>query len=114
MGKVYILQDMKGHDYSSAEEYGELVFATDRDLNSRFPIMGTPANRHVIETLFQVLRQFRDGDFLVVAGNPVTLALALQYLSVDRGLNVILLKWDNREMVYNMIEYPGGVFNEIR
>jgi hypothetical protein len=38
MSKVYILQDMKHHDYSKVEAFGNPVFVGHDDINSRFPI----------------------------------------------------------------------------
>ena len=112
MKRVYILQDMKNHDYSVVEEYGQPVFVGDKDINSRFQIMGTPHNRQVIRNMFQVLKQFEDGDYVVVSGNPVMVSLALHYLVVMRELQVKLLKWDNRAMEYCVLDYPGVIFND--
>lgn len=111
MNKVYILQEMGNHDYSGVEEYGEPLFVGRRDINSRFPIMGTPGNRAVVMNLFNKLYNFTDDDFIVISGNPIMVALALHYLVSIRKVRVRILKWNNREFKYTPLDYPGIVFD---
>lgn len=113
MSQVFVLQEMQGHDYSAAESYGKLVFIGTRDINSRFPIMGTPGNKEVVLNMFATLNGFEDDDYVVISGNPVIVSLALHYLITIRNMIVRLLKWDNRALGYCVLEYPGidfGVF----
>lgn len=99
---------MQGHDYSAAEHYGELVFIGTKDINSRFPIIGTPGNREVIKNMFAILNLFEDGDYIVISGNPVIVSLALHFLIVIRNNSKVrLLKWDNRALGYCVLDYPG-------
>lgn len=111
--RVYVLQDMQGHDYSPAEVFGQLVFVSSDDINSRLSIVGTPANRLVVARLFAVLREFREGDFLVVDGNPILIAIALQFLVTVKNVGVKLLKWDNRAHDYRVTFYSANIFELI-
>lgn len=112
MKNVFVIQDMPNHDYSSAEVYGSLVFINKNDINTKFQLFGTPNNRAMMASMIDALSHFQSEDYLVLAGNPIMFAVALQYL-VGKGVDVNVLKWNNRTMEYEVISYPCNVLDQI-
>lgn len=111
--KIFILQDMPNHDYSTAEKFGQLVFVGDKDLNSRFGITQTPSNQSVVANMVEVLSSYVDGDAVVVDGNPIMVAAAIHFVVSELQLNAHLLKWDNRQYGYAETVYPTNMFDNL-
>lgn len=112
MNKVYIIQDMPRHDYSGAEMFGQLVFIGTEDINSRFGVLATPSNRKVLYNVAKVLKDFQEGDVLLLDGNPLLFAAALSWI-VDKGFDIPVLKWDNRSRDYVVTLYPHNLVQEM-
>lgn len=105
---------MPGHDYSNAEKFGSLVFIGREDLNSRFGLLATPGNREVLRKMALALDHFEAGDYLLLDGNPVLFAAAVNYLTTERNQDVNILKWDNREYDYQTILYQNLFYVDMR
>lgn len=103
MSNVYVVQDQriwKGKDFvskfdfSSAEEYGDLVMLLDSSDNQTEP-------ERVIEKLNFVLTDYTDDDYLLLVGNPCligwTTAIAGRY-SPNGVVN--MLQWSGRDRKY--------------
>lgn len=110
--KIFILQDMPNHDYSPAGEFGDLVFVGDADLNSRFGIVETPGNISTVRSIVDVLTSYVEGDAIVVDGNPIMVAAAIQFVTNELMLDANLLKWDNRRYAYIETAYPVQLFDQ--
>jgi hypothetical protein len=92
-------------DLKTAEKYGDLCIVlpgADRP----------PCGADALPTLRQAFRDFRDTDFLVIAGDldlyTWAAALALQ----ATGGKINLLKWDNRGRSYDVVKAPDGLWAE--
>ena len=109
MSKVFVIQDMPRHDYSQAESFGDLVFIGKEDINSRFGLAATPANRRVLKSIVNALLKFNELDYLIIDGNPILITFAIHYLTHYCEINVNLLKWDNRSHQYIETLYPHDV-----
>lgn len=114
MSKVYVIQDMTRHDYSKAEEFGDVVFIGNKDINSRFGILSTPSNRQVLANMRDALTYFKDEDYLLCDGNPILFTIAVMMLQPRLSFTPThILKWDNREHMYNVVDIPWDIVDDL-
>lgn len=100
MAKVFVTQENPKLNYAPAEEYGDIVFLTKDDLN---PIKNSLHNQALIKQVESRLSSFNpDEDFIVISGSPMVAALVFMLI---RGASkkVNILKWSNRDHVYQNI-----------
>jgi hypothetical protein len=96
--RVYVVQELQ-HDYSKAEQFGELIFLSSREITPT--AMGvSPANRAIIDDIKRNLHDYMPGkDYLLLAGSPIAIAWTI-YLAFQRGKQHLALKWDNQGREY--------------
>lgn len=88
-------------DLSPAREHG--------DLRVIFPGLGKPppTGEWFIESLTAALLNFKQGDFLLIAGNMEHVAWATVVVFKITGALPSFLKWDNRAGRYELIRSPN-------
>lgn len=97
MPKVFITQENPNLNYLPAEAFGEIVFMTRGDLS---PVRNSLNNEALIEELRGKVREFNAReDFIVISGSPVVAAVTFMLLR-DRADTVNVLRWSNRDRVY--------------
>ncbi len=85
MRKVYVVSPSY-HDYSSAEEYGELIYLSEQTLNK----FATTSMMRLFES---GLENSSPEDYILIAGAPVMTILASSVFAVKHGrLNLLLFK----------------------
>jgi len=111
--KVFITQESRSSDYSSANEYGEVHFITGFEFS---PHENSARNSDILDDLkktFDVF-DFRK-DFLCLAGHPITCGLVMcraLKIAEKGGIDKInFLIWDGRNKKYN--RYNLDIFNRL-
>jgi hypothetical protein len=96
--RIFVVQEMPNHDISSAMKYGsvEILLAS----NTQIAFSTAPT----IRRLRRKLRDYTDGDYLLLTGDPVAIGLACAIASFNNGGRYTALKWDRRERMYIPIE----------
>lgn len=94
---VYVTQELKGRDLSSALVFGELQIVVPANVEV------TPENMpEVMQTVFSVMAPFDcQKDYLLLSGDPVVMGLVWQVAAEDayeKSLRV--LRWDRIESRY--------------
>lgn len=88
------------YDMSSAEAYGPLVYLLSP---TAAPFNSGP----IIEELREKLREYRDGDHLLLIGNPaLILAVGAIAASYNNG-RVSVLQWSGKDQKYIDIQLDG-------
>lgn len=108
--RVFITQENSQLNYGHAEEYGEIVFLTAKEVS---PVPGSIINADIMAELESKLADFDfDHDFIAPSGSPVVCGMAflvlgkrieLEGLHVSRGGKLCVLRWSNRDRVYQPI-----------
>ena len=96
---VYVVEkpsDKK--NISSALEYGEFEFILDDRSNMMYSPVPT------VNRIRKKLQHFNDDDYLLLIGDPVAIGVCMHYALLSNRSKVKLLKWDNRDYKYNIIE----------
>ena len=57
-----------------------------------------------ISRIRKKLQDFSDKDYLLLIGDPVAIGVCMHYALLNNRSKVKLLKWDNRDYKYNIIE----------
>lgn len=97
MSKVYITQATP-HDLTPAMRYGQPVLLLKQAKDQTF------APQPVLRHLKNELKDFCDDDYLLLVGDPIAMALAVNVAAqMNRG-RVKLLKWSKRHEGYFPIE----------
>lgn len=101
MSTVYIANTSRSFDFSSAEQYGQLV-----------PVSSGTANIHNpqsdLEAMRRTLAAFSAEDYLLLAGNAISnvvAVLALLFLLPEEVPIVRLLFWDAKHDAYKAQRY---------
>lgn len=106
MAKVFVTQETP-HNFSKAEQYGAIEFLTRDDLNNT---KGSLHNEKLVTEITRKLKGFDESiDWIVIAGSPYVTALVFMLLG-RMGLRYVnVLRWDNRDFIYQpmMIEMRG-------
>ena len=95
---VYIVQDKQGINFTPAKKHGELHFLLPP---------GTLFTDSTVTkaSLMKSLRTFGDADFLVMTGDPEAMAMAYTTAMLLNDGRIRILKWDNQEHTYNIIQH---------
>ena len=91
MAKVYVVNNAN-HDYSKAEQYGELVYIT----KGRVPIFKTSTVRAMLE---EGLVDFTEDDYLLLAG-PAILSVMASVVLFNKFETVKFLVFDAKQQDY--------------
>lgn len=94
MPSVYIVQEMPNHNLAPAMHFGEMKVL----LASKEQITFGP--EHAIRRLRHKLRTYRDGDYLLLTGDPVAIGLTCAIAAFYNSGRYTALKWDRREHLY--------------
>lgn len=108
MGRVFIV-NKAGHDFSSAEKYGELVPVTTGNINIARP------DRDLFN-ITQILNNFKEkDDYLLLSGNVMANAMCVAVLAFSQVSPLQLLVYDAKSMEYhNHNLYLDHVKKEVR
>jgi len=94
MNKVYVVQEMPNHDIASAMRFGEMDVLLPSNTQIAFSTVPT------VRRLRRTPREFNDGDFLLLTGDPVAIGLACSIAAFYNSGRFTALKWDRRERMY--------------
>lgn len=94
MSKVYIVQEMPNHDIAAAMKFGEMSVLLPSNTQIAFSTVPT------VRTLRRKLREYKDGDYLLLTGDPVAIGLACSIAAFYNAGRYTALKWDRRERLY--------------
>ena len=94
MTTVYIVQEMSNHDISPAMRFGEMKVLLPSNTQIAFSTVPT------VRLLRRKLRDYKDGDFLLLTGDPVAIGLACSIAAFYNSGRYTALKWDRRERLY--------------
>lgn len=97
MNKVYITQKTN-HDLTAAARYGTPTFLLESSHDQTF------APQPVLRELNNKLRNFTDNDYILLVGDPVAMALAVNAAAMANQGRVKLLKWSKYHNGYFPIE----------
>ena len=94
MAKVFIVQEMPNHDIAPAMKFGDMSVLLPSNTQIAFSTVPT------VRTLRRKLREYKDGDFLLLTGDPVAIGLACSIAAFYNSGRFTALKWDRRERMY--------------
>ena len=94
MAKVFIVQEMPNHDIAPAMKYGDTVVLLGPNTQIAFSTVPT------VRMLRRKLREYKDGDYLLLTGDPVAIGLACSIAAFYNAGRYTALKWDRRERLY--------------
>ena len=113
---VYVIQEIPGTQTGNpkinimgASKYGELKFL----LPEFSQIIFSPGP--LVYKLRQGLKNFKEGDYLLLTGDPAIIGVACSIVSDITGGKYNLLKWDKQERKYYPISinlYEKGEIDE--
>lgn len=101
---VYVVQVDNTKDLSDAKKYGSLR-----------AVFGNPKKPYntgaMISSARRVLRNWKDGDYLLMIGDPTLCAVCMSIITEDAGI-VNVLSWDRNTFQYLPLEwdFDQGVF----
>ena len=85
---VYIVQELRGRNFADATSFGDCEILLPADQQTTYSTLPT------IRKLNQKLARFCDDDYLLLAGDPVAIALAAAIAARFNNSKVKMLKWD--------------------
>lgn len=94
MANVYIVQEMPNHDLAPAMRYGEMKVLLPSNTQIAFSTVPT------VRLLRRKLRDYKDGDYLLLTGDPVAIGLTCAIAAFYNAGRYTALKWDRRERMY--------------
>ena len=101
--KVYIIQKvlrkhtdgtLRGLDFSQAERFGQIIYLFD----SQKQVVMSP--QPTIRKIKQILKDFKDTDYLVLVGDPALIGLTCSVVSTISNGRYNMLKYDRLERDY--------------
>lgn len=98
---VFVTQEVPNLNYSAAESYGDVAFLTHRDFS---PMAQSLNNVALMGQLKAGLVAFDPAtDYVVLSGSPVVMAAVILILG-SRGFKTVpILRWSNRDSIYQPI-----------
>lgn len=102
---VYVTQENQTFDFTQAEDFGEVVFLTAKELSS---MPNSLMNANVVSEVWDNLWSFdSEQDFLLPVGSPLVSGLAFFLLGRNTtARNIKVLKWSNRDRNYKPYIIP--------
>lgn len=85
---------MPNHDIAPAMKYGDMVVLLEPNTQIAFSTVPT------VRILRRKLREYKDGDYLLLTGDPVAIGLACSIAAFYNAGRYTALKWDRRERLY--------------
>jgi hypothetical protein len=110
MATVFVTQETP-HNFSPAEQFGTIEFVTRSDLNN---VRSSLHNAKLVTDITRKLKDFDESrDWIVIAGSPYISALVFLILGRRGVKDVNVLRWDNRDFVYQpMVIEARGTYRE--
>ena len=102
---VFITQELRGRDITDASEFGDLEILISAKNQTSYSTQPT------IRRLNNALYKFSDEDYLLLAGDPVAIALAAAVAARHNRGKFKMLKWDRLENKYIPLQadlFAGG------
>ena len=103
---VYLVQENPERNVASASKWGRLVSI----LQPRENVGADP--RWAVDRTREVLRDFGETDYLLLAGDPVAIGIAVCVAS-ERTTKINCLKWDRMERLYYEVLIDLGGESEV-
>jgi hypothetical protein len=94
MSTVFVVQEMPNHDISQAMRFGDIKVLLAPNTQIAFSTVPT------VRVLRRKLRDYKDGDSLLLTGDPVAIGLACSIAAFYNSGRYTALKWDRRERMY--------------
>lgn len=91
---VYIVQEVPGRNVLSALSYGQLECLLPPGMQV------TLSSQPVVRRLKHSLRNFNDGDYILLMGDPVAIGIACSVAGMVNQGRYRLLKWDREQRLY--------------
>jgi hypothetical protein len=91
---VYITQELRGRDVTDATEFGDLEILIPAHNQASY------STQPIIRTMTSNLYKFSDDDYLLLSGDPVSIALAAAIAAKYNRNRFKMLKWDRLENKY--------------
>ena len=88
---------------SSALDYGKFEFILDSRSNMIYSPVPT------VNRIRYKLQNFNDNDYLLLIGDPVAIGVCMHHALLSNRGRAKLLKWDNRDYKYNIVEVDINV-----
>jgi len=90
---VYIVQELRGRNFADATSFGDckILLPADTQTYSTLP---------VIRKLNNLLANFCDDDYLLLAGDPAAIALSASIAARYNNNRFKMLKWDRLDEKY--------------
>lgn len=100
MPKVFVTQEISKINYSSAMDYGEVVFLTS-DEYKQLPTDGRINNSIKAEIRKKMSEYIAGEDFILTSGSPVSILYTGMMISGQLAAHKIL-KWNNQSNHYDI------------
>lgn len=101
---VYVVEKPSDNkNISSALDYGKFEFILDSRSNMIYSPVPT------VNRIRYKLQNFNDNDYLLLIGDPVAIGVCMHHALLSNTGRAKLLKWDNRDYKYNIIEVDINV-----
>jgi hypothetical protein len=98
---VYVIQENSDHNYSAAEEYGEVVFLTADSYSNN---NNSLHNRKVEVAIVKGLERFNpESDYLLCAGHPILIGIAFHVVATKVKGEFRCLRWNKLHMRYTAL-----------
>jgi len=108
MSSVYVINAKNDLDYSGAKEFGTLIPVTYGAVNIYNPTK-------MIESLETVLKNFEEGDYLLLSGNCLPVYVSVVYLMQNRPdilqHNILVYDVRAREYVAHTVNLEDMTFS---
>jgi hypothetical protein len=85
---------MSNHDIAPAMKFGDMKVLLPANTQIAFSTVPT------VRLLRRKLREYKDGDYLLLTGDPVAIGLACSIAAFYNSGRYTALKWDRRERLY--------------
>lgn len=96
MNRVFVVQDCKGRNISTAHQYGQVEFILPPGNIFQDPWP-------TIQRINKKLADFSKEDFLMLMGDPVAIGLSMHVALMKCGGKMKVLKWDKQSESYNVV-----------
>lgn len=105
MGRVFVVQEVKGKDISSASRFGDLVVLMRGKYDRQ--IIGDTTS--VTRSMQKDLEDYKNTDYILPIGDPVGIGIAVALAAANNNGQVSMLKWDKRDGQYNPVVFKLDV-----
>ena len=102
MSKVYVTQFDPKWNFSSLDQYGDVIFLTDREYAAE-PAPGS-YNNSIVNQIGAKLKEYVPGeDYIVMTGSAIPNMITGMWISDMAGPHKVL-KWSNRSSEYELFK----------